>query len=151
VFLDSPSVVQPSFTNRNRLIAQAVSSITVSLRFDGSLNVFPSAPFCDATSRRLPLLRRFSQTRHAPLRVDYLTRALRPFEQHSHLRAWPRSPVRSFLALWGWAHAGGLTMGDLEPLLVLSVRFSFLRFSCPFYFRFGSFSFFFLLVLVRCC
>jgi tubulin alpha len=33
------SVVQPSFTNLNRLIAQVVSSITASLRFDGSLNV----------------------------------------------------------------------------------------------------------------
>ena len=30
---------QPSFTNLNRLIAQVVSSVTVSLRFDGSLNV----------------------------------------------------------------------------------------------------------------
>jgi tubulin alpha len=33
------SVSQPSFTNLNRLIAQVVSSITASLRFDGSLNV----------------------------------------------------------------------------------------------------------------
>jgi tubulin alpha len=33
------SVAQPSFTNLNRLIAQVVSSITASLRFDGSLNV----------------------------------------------------------------------------------------------------------------
>ncbi|KAI6035086.1 Tubulin/FtsZ, GTPase domain-containing protein [Pisolithus orientalis] len=32
-------VPQPSFTNLNRLIAQVVSSITASLRFDGSLNV----------------------------------------------------------------------------------------------------------------
>ncbi|KAG6378746.1 Tubulin/FtsZ [Boletus reticuloceps] len=32
-------VSQPSFTNLNRLIAQVVSSITASLRFDGSLNV----------------------------------------------------------------------------------------------------------------
>ncbi|KAJ7787388.1 Tubulin/FtsZ [Mycena leptocephala] len=32
-------VVSPSFSNLNRLIAQVVSSITVSLRFDGSLNV----------------------------------------------------------------------------------------------------------------
>jgi tubulin alpha len=32
-------VAQPSFTNLNRLIAQVVSSITASLRFDGSLNV----------------------------------------------------------------------------------------------------------------
>lgn len=29
----------PSFANLNRLIAQVVSSITVSLRFSGSLNV----------------------------------------------------------------------------------------------------------------
>ena len=29
----------PSFTNLNRLIAQVVSSVTASLRFDGSLNV----------------------------------------------------------------------------------------------------------------
>ena len=29
----------PSYTNLNRLIAQVVSSITASLRFDGSLNV----------------------------------------------------------------------------------------------------------------
>ena len=32
-------VAQPGFTNLNRLIAQVVSSITASLRFDGSLNV----------------------------------------------------------------------------------------------------------------
>ncbi|KAH9032214.1 alpha tubulin [Lactarius hengduanensis] len=32
-------ISQPSFTNLNRLIAQVVSSITVSLRFAGSLNV----------------------------------------------------------------------------------------------------------------
>ena len=32
-------VAQPSFTNLNRLIAQVVSSITASLRFDGSVNV----------------------------------------------------------------------------------------------------------------
>jgi tubulin alpha len=32
-------VSQPSFVNLNRLIAQVVSSITASLRFDGSLNV----------------------------------------------------------------------------------------------------------------
>jgi len=29
----------PSFLNLNRLIAQVVSSVTASLRFDGSLNV----------------------------------------------------------------------------------------------------------------
>jgi len=33
------AVASPSFTNLNRLIAQVVSSITASLRFDGSLNV----------------------------------------------------------------------------------------------------------------
>jgi tubulin alpha len=33
------SVVSPSFSNLNRLIAQVVSSITASLRFDGSLNI----------------------------------------------------------------------------------------------------------------
>ncbi|KIP10686.1 hypothetical protein PHLGIDRAFT_125385 [Phlebiopsis gigantea 11061_1 CR5-6] len=32
-------VAQPSFNNLNRLIAQVVSSVTASLRFDGSLNV----------------------------------------------------------------------------------------------------------------
>ena len=32
-------VISPSFSNLNRLIAQVVSSITASLRFDGSLNV----------------------------------------------------------------------------------------------------------------
>ncbi|SNX82610.1 alpha tubulin [Melanopsichium pennsylvanicum] len=32
-------IVSPGFTNLNRLIAQVVSSITASLRFDGSLNV----------------------------------------------------------------------------------------------------------------
>ncbi|KAJ2931595.1 hypothetical protein H1R20_g5535, partial [Candolleomyces eurysporus] len=32
-------VVSPSFSNLNRLIAQVVSSVTASLRFDGSLNV----------------------------------------------------------------------------------------------------------------
>ncbi|KDQ29457.1 hypothetical protein PLEOSDRAFT_1076198 [Pleurotus ostreatus PC15] len=33
------NVASPSFTNLNRLIAQVVSSVTASLRFDGSLNV----------------------------------------------------------------------------------------------------------------
>lgn len=33
------NIVSPSLTNLNRLIAQVVSSITASLRFDGSLNV----------------------------------------------------------------------------------------------------------------
>jgi len=33
------NIVSPSFTNLNRLIAQVVSSVTASLRFDGSLNV----------------------------------------------------------------------------------------------------------------
>ena len=33
------NIPSPSFTNLNRLIAQVVSSITASLRFDGSLNV----------------------------------------------------------------------------------------------------------------
>ena len=32
-------VSQPSYSNLNRLIAQVVSSVTASLRFDGSLNV----------------------------------------------------------------------------------------------------------------
>lgn len=32
-------VSSPGYTNLNRLIAQVVSSITASLRFDGSLNV----------------------------------------------------------------------------------------------------------------
>ena len=32
-------ITSPSFTNLNRLIAQVVSSVTASLRFDGSLNV----------------------------------------------------------------------------------------------------------------
>ena len=32
-------ISSPSFTNLNRLIAQVVSSVTASLRFDGSLNV----------------------------------------------------------------------------------------------------------------
>ncbi len=32
-------VASPGFTNLNRLIAQVVSSVTASLRFDGSLNV----------------------------------------------------------------------------------------------------------------
>ena len=32
-------IASPSFTNLNRLIAQVVSSVTASLRFDGSLNV----------------------------------------------------------------------------------------------------------------
>lgn len=31
--------VSPGYTNLNRIIAQVVSSITASLRFDGSLNV----------------------------------------------------------------------------------------------------------------
>ena len=33
------NIAQPGLTNLNRLIAQVVSSITASLRFDGSLNV----------------------------------------------------------------------------------------------------------------
>jgi tubulin alpha len=33
------NITSPSLTNLNRLIAQVVSSITASLRFDGSLNV----------------------------------------------------------------------------------------------------------------
>lgn len=32
-------IERPSYTNLNRLIAQVVSSITASLRFDGALNV----------------------------------------------------------------------------------------------------------------
>jgi len=32
-------VASPSFSNLNRLISQVVSSVTASLRFDGSLNV----------------------------------------------------------------------------------------------------------------
>lgn len=36
------NVEKPKFTNLNRLIAQAISSVTASLRFDGSLN-------CDLT------------------------------------------------------------------------------------------------------
>lgn len=32
-------VARPGYTNLNRLIAQIISSITASLRFDGSLNV----------------------------------------------------------------------------------------------------------------
>ena len=36
------NVEKPKFTNLNRLIAQAISSVTVSLRFEGSLN-------CDLT------------------------------------------------------------------------------------------------------
>jgi tubulin alpha len=48
-------ITSPSFTNLNRLIAQVVSSITASLRFDGSLNVdlnefqtnlVPCVPIC---------------------------------------------------------------------------------------------------------
>lgn len=33
------NITSPSLVNLNRLIAQVVSSITASLRFDGSLNV----------------------------------------------------------------------------------------------------------------
>jgi len=32
-------ITRPTYTNLNRLIAQIVSSITASLRFDGALNV----------------------------------------------------------------------------------------------------------------
>ena len=32
-------IASPSFTNLNRIISQVVSSVTASLRFDGSLNV----------------------------------------------------------------------------------------------------------------
>lgn len=33
------NVPRPTYTNLNRLIAQIISSITASLRFDGALNV----------------------------------------------------------------------------------------------------------------
>ncbi|OZC05571.1 hypothetical protein X798_07455, partial [Onchocerca flexuosa] len=33
------SIIRPTYTNLNRLIAQIVSSITASLRFDGALNL----------------------------------------------------------------------------------------------------------------
>lgn len=33
------NIISPGFANLNRLIAQVVSSVTASLRFDGSLNV----------------------------------------------------------------------------------------------------------------
>lgn len=33
------NIISPSFANLNRIIAQVVSSVTASLRFDGSLNV----------------------------------------------------------------------------------------------------------------
>ena len=33
------NILQPTYTNLNRLIAQIISSITASLRFDGALNV----------------------------------------------------------------------------------------------------------------
>ena len=32
-------ITRPTYTNLNRLIAQIISSITASLRFDGALNV----------------------------------------------------------------------------------------------------------------
>ena len=40
--LRNMDIEKPKFTNLNRLIAQAISSITASLRFEGSLN-------CDLT------------------------------------------------------------------------------------------------------
>lgn len=40
--LRNMNIEKPKFTNLNRLIAQAISSITASLRFEGSLN-------CDLT------------------------------------------------------------------------------------------------------
>lgn len=36
---DKLNVDRPTYTNLNRLIAQIISSITASLRFDGALNV----------------------------------------------------------------------------------------------------------------
>ncbi|KAK1946190.1 Tubulin alpha-2 chain [Phytophthora citrophthora] len=39
ICLRSLNVERPSYTNLNRLIAQVISSLTTSLRFDGSLNV----------------------------------------------------------------------------------------------------------------
>ena len=36
---DNLGVDRPTYTNLNRLIAQIISSITASLRFDGALNV----------------------------------------------------------------------------------------------------------------
>jgi tubulin alpha len=42
-------IERPKFTNLNRMIAQAISAITVSLRFEGDLN-------CDLTSFQVNLV-----------------------------------------------------------------------------------------------
>jgi tubulin alpha len=49
----SLDIERPTYTNLNRLIAQVISSLTASLRFDGALNV-------DITGTSHPAHRTFS-------------------------------------------------------------------------------------------
>uniref|UniRef100_A0A1I8FE96 Tubulin domain-containing protein n=1 Tax=Macrostomum lignano TaxID=282301 RepID=A0A1I8FE96_9PLAT len=58
-------VERPTYTNLNRLIAQIVSSITVSLRFDGSLNVDH-----EFQTTSCPTPRSTSPGNYAPIRLD---------------------------------------------------------------------------------
>uniref|UniRef100_A0A7S2HC13 Tubulin alpha chain n=1 Tax=Helicotheca tamesis TaxID=374047 RepID=A0A7S2HC13_9STRA len=60
----SLAVEKPTYTNLNRLIAQVVSSLTASLRFDGSLN----ADMNDFTTTLVPYPRiHFAMASYAPL------------------------------------------------------------------------------------
>eukprot|EP00095_Tigriopus_kingsejongensis_P006234 maker-scaffold301_size216225-snap-gene-1.19 protein:Tk06234 transcript:maker-scaffold301_size216225-snap-gene-1.19-mRNA-1 annotation:"protein tba-9" len=84
-------VTRPSYTNLNRLIAQIISSITASLRFDGALNVdltefqtnlvpyprihFPLATYCPVISP--------SKAYHERLSVDEMTKTC--FEADSQM------------------------------------------------------------------
>lgn len=58
-------IERPSYTNLNRITAQVVSSLTASLRFDGSLNV----DMCEFQTNLVPYPRiHFMQSSYAPIR-----------------------------------------------------------------------------------
>ena len=58
-------IERPTYTNLNRITAQVVSSLTASLRFDGSLNV----DMCEFQTNLVPYPRiHFMQSSYAPIR-----------------------------------------------------------------------------------
>ena len=58
-------ICKPHYTNLNRIISQVVSSLTTSLRFDGSLNV----DICEFQTNLVPYPRiHFMQSSYAPIR-----------------------------------------------------------------------------------